>query len=238
METELVDKDCTKFVINNVKLEIPNKILTDRLRVAFETSKYEQLEARQVPRILRDGDRLLEIGAGVGYISSLAGILFKLDLVVVIEANPDLMKIIDNIHNLNGVQSKLINGVAVSSLGRLSLSESDGKAAFYVRNDFWGSSLDSSKSYKEIKHVPVYDINHLVHIYKPTVIICDIEGGEIDLFNNVNLSSVRVALFEVHKKNIGLDGIDRLSMDMRHQGLYYDPDFSVGAVVCYSRIDQ
>jgi ABC-type hemin transport system substrate-binding protein len=79
------------------------------------------------------------------------------------------------------------------------------------------------------------DFQSLILEARPTVIISDIEGGEKDLFYDVELAGVRHVFLEVHKSIIGLNGIAEVASALGRQGLYYDPDFSVGAVVMFSK---
>ncbi len=228
--------DIATYNIQGVKLDIPNEMLTSTIKKAFDSGKYEHLEARQIPRIFRDGDRLLEFGAGVGYLSALAAAHCKLEECVAVEANPKLIEVIRSTHVLNRVKSKVINGVALSRIGRRKLGEvKDNVVSFYITENFWGASLEPKAGYISCISVPILDVQELIDDFKPTIIICDIEGGEVDLFNRVDLSCVRTVLLEVHKGSIGLRGIDTMAMDLRGEGLYYDPDYSVGAVVVYSR---
>ncbi len=224
------------YVVQGVRLLLPESLLTPALLKAFETGRYEHLEARQLPRFLRDGDRLLELGAGVGFISSLASRTVKLHGPTVVEANPDLVPVIRTTHQLNGVTADVRNAVALSRAGRDSLGiGSSGEAQFYQRTNFWGSSLGPTPGYKSVAGVPTLDFQTLVRETKPTVIIADIEGGEKDLFVDVAIEGVRHVFLEVHKNVIGLKGIADMAAALAQQGLYYDPDFSVGAVVMFSR---
>lgn len=231
----LKDKSKT-FEINGVKLEIPADQASPRLVEAFESGKYEHLEARQIPRFMKDGDSILELGAGVGFISSLAGKRFKLSGITAVEANPQLIPTIKRNFELNKINGKILNCLCASRSGKAGLNvDSSGNADFYLRENFWGSSLDSKQAYKEAVKVPVRDFQQVIDEAKPTIIVSDIEGGEYDLFERVDLTGVRGILMEVHKGVIGLEGIDKVAHTLRGEGLYYDPDYSVGAVVFFSR---
>ena len=226
------------YNINGVTIKLPLEILTPSLRKAFDSGKYEHLEARQVPRFMRDKDRLLEVGGGVGFISSLASKSFELDDCTVIEGNPGLIEVILDTHRVNNVNANVLNCIAVSPTTKTQLQPSqDGTVPFYIRKNFWGSSLSNKTNYEKIIKVPIIDFQTLIDQHKPTVIICDIEGGELNLFEEVDLSNVRSILIEVHKAEIGLAGIDRLISALSKVGLTYNPNFSVGAVILFSKED-
>jgi FkbM family methyltransferase len=224
-----------EFTLSKIRLSIPQELLSPVILNALETGRYEHLEIRQVPRFLKDGDRLMEFGAGLGFVSAFAASQKTLAACITVEANPALIPVIKTTHEINNVKSEIINAVALSESSQLWRSVSDLTIPFYVTKNFWGASLTAVKSAVRTVSVPVVRVEDLIVKHRPSLIICDIEGGEIDLFDNADLESVRMAFFEVHKSIIGLKGIYALTQTMAAQGLYYDPDYSVGATVMYSR---
>lgn len=224
-----------EFYLQGVRLQVPSGLLTPTIHKALNSGSYERLEARQVSRFLQDGDRLVEFGAGLGFLSALSSKLRRLDACVVVEANPELIGVIQATHQANGVESHIVNAVALSPQSPHWPHVQDGTLPFYITPNFWGASLAAAHRANRVLRVPVARADELIRIHRPTVIICDIEGGEIDLLEGAELHSVRMAFFEVHKSVIGLAGIHRLAQTLAHHGLYYDPDYSVGATVMYSR---
>jgi FkbM family methyltransferase len=224
-----------QFTLNKIKLSVPQELLSPVILNALETGRYEHLEVRQVPRFLRDGDRLMEFGAGLGFVSAFAANQKKLAACITVEANPALIPVIETNHEINNVKSEVINAVALSASSGLWDRVAERTIPFYITQNFWGASLTAIKSAIRVVNVPVVRVEELIAKHRPSVIICDIEGGEIDLFTNANLESVRMAFFEVHKSAIGLKGIYALTQAMAAHGFYYDPDYSVGATVMYSR---
>ena len=201
----------TMHVVQGIKLNLPVELLTPRIKTAIETQKYEHLEARQLGRFLRDGDTLLEFGGGIGFISALAAKKASLNGCVVVEANPILIPVIEETHRLNKSEATIINAVALSETSPLWSRSTDGLTApFFVSENFWESSLTHSSEYKSYHNITMILTKDFISNYKPTVIICDIEGGEIDIFENTDLTTVRMAFFEVHKNLIGLTGINHL----------------------------
>ncbi|ARE39198.1 Methyltransferase, FkbM family [Rhodovulum sp. P5] len=224
------------FTLRGIKIELPPHLLTPPILEAISAGRYERLEANQLVRILRDGDRLLELGGGIGYLSSLASKTVKLESCHVIEGNPELVPIIAKTHALNAVDAVVENAIALSRTGRLDLvSAAQDEVAFYLRTNFWGSSLSDSSAYREKVTVPVRDMQGLLDGIHPSVVIADIEGGEVDIFDRLDLRGVRSVLLEVHKSVIGIEGIHRIFATLSREGLLYDPDCSVGAVVHFTR---
>jgi hypothetical protein len=153
-----------------------------------------------------------------------------------VEANPALIEIIRETHRLNHVSAEIHNAVALSASGRASLGLIDQNAAlFYQRKNFWGSSLSQQPAYASTSRVPILDFQGFINEIQPTVIVADIEGGELSLFDDISLAGVLHVFLEIHKTIIGLKGITHVSATLAEQGLHYDPDFSIGAVVMFSR---
>jgi FkbM family methyltransferase len=221
------------FELKGVSIRIPQEILSKRMHEAFDSGKYEALEARYMHRILKPGDRLLELGGGVGFISALAGKTVELEACIVVEANPVLCEVITETHRRNGLNFRVLNAVACTAGDARTSS-----IPFYLRENFWGSSLDGTRSYRSVMNVARLDLQKLIEEFQPTIIICDIEGAEVDLVSGIDFSSVDRLYFEVHKAETGLKGIHSLFRNLLLQGFSYDPDNSVGAVILFSKIDQ
>ncbi|CTQ45379.1 FkbM family methyltransferase [Roseibium aggregatum] len=225
-----------EFIIRGVDLAVPNNLLTPAIRKSIENGTYEGMEARQLPRYIKEGERLLEFGAGLGFISAYCASLVNLESCVVVEANPKLIPVIAENHRRNDVKSHVINAVALSDDAELwQKVDQNGEIPFYVTENFWGASLVAQENAIEVTSVPAISVEQLIAEYQPTLIVCDIEGGEIDLLDRADLSSVRHISFEVHKSVIGLKGISKIIDVLRRSGLFYDPDFSMGQVIVFSR---
>ena len=65
-------------------------VITPPIREAMLDGRFETEEASQIPAIVRPGDRVLEIGAGIGFISTLLARERRVARVIAVEANPDL----------------------------------------------------------------------------------------------------------------------------------------------------
>ncbi len=52
----------------------------------------------------------------------------------------------------------------------------------------------------------VRSFNAEVESFRPTMVICDIEGGELDLFMHANLSGVKKVYMEIHQRVLGRGG--------------------------------
>ena len=86
-------------------LKVPKDpaITHGKMRRDIKLEGYEDKEARAVQRLIRHGDKVLELGGGIGYISTLAASKRNLEWVHIYEANPRLIPYIKRMHEANDV---------------------------------------------------------------------------------------------------------------------------------------
>lgn len=200
---------------NGIKVPFIPHIITPKIERPMRNSRYEGGECALTRQMLQPGDRVLELGAGIGLISTVAAQVDGVEAVTTIEANPELIPVIRETHRLNGVEKvELLNGVVVPGQQKT--------AAFYLRKDFWASSMDpDAQRYTQKLDLPCYNIHDLIKTKNPTVIICDIEGGELGLFDDVDLSGVRALVLEFHPKVYGAETVEEITRSLEKKGLVF-----------------
>lgn len=198
---------------SGIRVPFVPSIITPKIERPMRNNRYEGGECANLRRILRPGDRVLELGAGVGLLSTVAALIPGIESVTTIEANPDLIPLIRETHLLNGVNTvDLRNGVATAEDG----PEID----FYLRPDFWASSMEpDSRAYSRKVSLRRWGLKELIAEVNPTVIVSDIEGGEMGLFDGADLSGVRAMVVEFHPKVYGEDGLARILAALAAKGL-------------------
>jgi FkbM family methyltransferase len=222
-----------RFHHHGVDLEVDTAALSDNIRAALKKGRYENAEAKEVQRILQYRERVLEVGAGIGFISTLTAKNPQVEAVRVYEANPDLCRIIERNHAINQV-----DGVEVVQ-GVLANGPELRPVDFYRRHDFWASSLSPRPwGYRDVVSVPQYSFAQAVEEFAPTVLICDIEGGELQLFQHANLRGVEKVLVEVHQQVLGRPGMKALFDAFSARDFHYDQHHSHGSVVLFSNIHR
>lgn len=220
--------------LNNVVLFLDDPAISDNLRNRTLQGKYEKQEAKCIMEAGEQGDRLLEVGAGIGYISCIAGISGKFTSITCVEANPELIPLIRRNHEINNVTSDVINRAAVADKGA-----QGAQAAFFIRNDFWASSMSPRPpGYSKQVEIPQTCIQDLIDRLKPTFLVCDIEGGETALIPRLALTSVSKVMIELHQRVIGRRGMKTVFDAMSSQGFHYDQWHSSGGVVLFSNITR
>lgn len=182
--------DIRILAFKNLNLSIDPIISTTILNSLMDQS-YEHQELNTVLMNSEDRDIFLELGASLGVMSSYIKSYFPKNSYFAVEANPYLIPIIIKNHQLNNISDVNIIEGAVSN--------KSGVGNLYISNNCWGSSLIELENFKEIKKVMLLDINELLKLSKANFLICDIEGGEYNIFNNnINLTNINKICIEFH----------------------------------------
>jgi FkbM family methyltransferase len=205
-------------------------VITPAIHHAILAGRFEAEEASQIAAIVRPGDRVLEIGAGIGFISTLLARQRRVSRVVAVEANPHLMAYMARLHGLNRVRKvRRINAVLTNG--------PEAAATFYLRRDFWMGSLSPAPNpYVETVEVPTINLDSLLHDEGIDLVVCDVEGAEATLFEAADLAGVDRVWVETHDHVTGLSGVRQLFATMADRGFVYDPRHSIGSVVLFRRL--
>ena len=220
--------------VNGVRINPDNPALSPSMRARICSANYEVHEARCVTTLVEQEEIVLELGGGIGYISSLVWNTGRASQIVVVEANPDTIPVIQETHTLNNVKALVLNGVAMPDCGKESF------IPFYVRSDFWASSLSPEPwGYSREVSVPCLDFKALLATHQPSLLICDIEGGEANLLGSIPcMPSVQKIVLELHQDLTGAEGIRDIFLNLSKQGFAYDPLLSQRGVVVFRRLNK
>lgn len=221
-----------EFVINGVALDVPDGMLNARLSDKLTAGGYEGHEAHAAKMRVRDGNRVLELGAGIGYIASICASITGAENVFTVEANPDMLPVIRANLDRNGHQAvTLIHGAVTG------LEEDDETIAFERKKTFWAgriAGVDSDPG--AVVQVPLLNIRTLLTELRPNVVIMDIEGAEAQLFDFKWPRHVRGVMMELHPKQYPDSVIKRIVDCMSASGLTYDPVASRGRILGFRRV--
>lgn len=182
------------------------RVCADRRLVSKTISKvlyrgHHELPERQLAgRFLHRGDRVLEIGAGVGLVSLVCARLVGAENLLSYEANPALEEVIRLNFRLNGMEANLRIAAAAPEAG---------ETTFYFARDLYSSSL-IDRHLGKAERVRCDALAAIVAEFKPTVLVMDVEGAEVDLLPVADLSGIDKMLLELHPWIVGQERIDDL----------------------------
>jgi len=222
-----------EFTLNGVELHIPEECLTAPLAEAIEQGRYEHNEAAALRRHLQPGDRVLDLGAGAGYLSSLAAGVVGGENVVAVEAGPQMIAALrGNLVRNDASEATVVHGAVVAD------SHGGDTVDFLSRRAFWASAVTREKAADNarIMPVPALGIGGLLAVHQPTVVILDIEGGEADLCDTVWPETVRLLVLEIHTKLYSGQVLQQIFDGLSRSGLTYMPWGSRGETVVFQRV--
>lgn len=228
-KTQATRDDIERLDHLGVKLEIPKHLLVPVIRRAFREGYYESLEAQLVSRLLRPSDTVLELGAAVGFLATWIAQRLTTGHVISYEANPSLIDVANRNFRLNSVDVTLRNAIVTGQAGCAT-------AELVVDEAFWASSQFLNEGPRI--EVPAQGLSDIVQSVRPDVLVVDIEGGEVGLFEYVDLSGIRHVLVELHAALIGYAGVRKVFQRMAELGFAYDPGFSSYHVATFTPVAQ
>ena len=175
------------------------------------SGRHTRHERQLVIDRLEPDDIVMELGGGIGMLSTACALKIGGDRVHSYEANPTMESLIHDNYALNGVNPKM----NMCMLGRTA-----GSCTFYASEHFARSSAYklSDQGTTTAYEVPVKPLNDEIQRIKPTVLIMDVQGSEGELLSFADLSTVRKLLVELHPNILGISQVNALRRQLRNQG--------------------
>lgn len=200
--------------IGGIRIEARSAPISSTIRRSLYRERYERKEIELLNRVLRPGDRLLDIGAGIGVTSLFSARKIGGENVVAVEANPYLIEIFKRNCALNNVKIDILNCLLFPST-----PETD-EVEFYINKQFWSSSAVRKSDHAiKVKALPISET-----LRKGiTVINADIEGAEAGLFGEMReFFSVEKILLETHTRYIGAKPLNDMLRHLMEMGFMMD----------------
>jgi FkbM family methyltransferase len=160
-----------------------------------EAEELEVVLAHLVP-----GDRVLELGAGIGLVTIACCQRIGAANVHAFEPNPALAPLIARNFAANGVAPHFTSALVASHAGT---------GVLHVPEHFTGARAGGDAGARALPAgtravpVPAVALAALLAESRPTVLVCDIEGGEVELLCGSDLAGVERIAMEVHPEIVG-----------------------------------
>lgn len=212
------------IAVDGIFVHVPNA-LPYGVRKALYKETYERNERELVRMALRHGDRVLEVGSGIGVVGLLCAKIVGADNVLCYEANPRMAELIASNFALNGLKPNLVNR-AVSLRG--------GDVIFFRNDNIVSSSLSGARG-GEATAVASDALNDVIERFRPTVLVMDVEGAEVELLAQADLGAIEKIVMEVHPKVVGDEATRTLLEHLGREGLACRAARENGEVVFLSR---
>ncbi|EKE68871.1 FkbM family methyltransferase [Oceanibaculum indicum P24] len=181
---------------HGVKLWLAAPVLRKGHRRQIVRHDYEEAELSILDATLTPEDSVLELGAGIGLTSIFcARRIGDGAKVHALEANPALVPVLERNFALNGVRPDFHNMAAAKETGEVE---------FALDRSYTSSGIHGRPSETvERVRLPAAGFQDLLDRYRPSYLIMDIEGGEVDLLPGADLTCVQKICLEVHPEIVG-----------------------------------
>lgn len=213
-----------------VRLLVQHELLSETVKRSIYRRMYEKAEISILKKTLGNNDRVLELGSCMGFLGAYVSKQVGPENVVLVEANPDMIPLLEANLAGNGVSPKIVNAMVGATDGA--------DADFYVMPDVWSSSAinkDAQKS-RAIR-IESISLATLLAQARPTYLIVDIEGAEKDILDAgvLKASTVQKICAELHPKYIGNQATSRLIRDIEDAGFQTDWELCRDSTYYFSR---
>lgn len=172
------------------------KGFSPRMAYYFVLGDYEQADLQLISEYVVAGDRVMECGGGAGITGSFAGACSG-NPVIIVEPNDRLYEQIRRTFDANGQQVDIIASAVVPD------DFAGEEVNLGIHDEYWWSSVLSLQRADMVASKKAIGLATLLERYQPTVLIVDIEGGEVGLFPTRAPSCLRLIMVEIHTPDIG-----------------------------------
>ena len=180
--------------VAGIALPLEHPLITPPIRRDIYFGDYERKELDLIERRLEPVDTVMEIGAGIGFLSAFCARNVGSERVHAYEANPALLPLIEEVHARNGVHPRVVHAL---------LGKGDGERDFFVERDYWASSLVRRSPEAQCIRIRQIDLEAELARVAPSFLIVDVEGGEYELLRDATLAGVAKLCLEVHPDVLG-----------------------------------
>jgi FkbM family methyltransferase len=197
---------------------------------ALRASKYEGEEQKIAPQFIESTDRILEMGTAIGLITMIAARIVGCEHILTFDANQNMAEDARRNFALNNMPITARTGIMQNRS-----KWSPGHTEFHIDRNFWSSSLIKTSTTVETVMATKLCLEKEILDFEATALICDIEGGEADLFPGSDLMGVNKIMMETHSKKVGQSAIHETVRSIQRQGFSIDYANSWGGIVCLYR---
>lgn len=169
------------------------------IRRGFARGWYERAEVVAAQATIRPSDRVVELGAGMGIVTCALARIVGDAAVLSFEPNPEIAERARMNFALNGrnieLREKICRPAACSTE----------PVRFRLADVFWASRIEDEGAEGRPVEVEVEALEPVLAAHGATVLMMDIEGGELEILRHADLGGLRAIVFETHESTVGED---------------------------------
>lgn len=213
-----------------IEVPLDSALITDAILDTLWKGVYEQPEILALSGLMRPGDTVLELGAGMGLVSGVMAKRHPQSRFLSYEANPALAPVIAALHQRNGISNVQLRSALVAP------TDQGSTRRFRIHRHFTESSLVADSADQGFVEVPVDDPAVAMADLRPDLLLCDIEGGEEELIPVLPMAGLRAAVIELHPNIVSRAGMARIFAAFHDAGLVPVVELSSATVVAFERV--
>ena len=177
---------------------------------------------------VRPGDRVLELGTGMGFTSMVCASIVGVENVLSFEASPVMREIALRNFALNGLDIRCRQQIVQP---RRRWTDS---AEFYLAPSIMSSAVRPRQGQEKIvlKTVAAEDV---IAAEQANVLVLDVEGYEAEFLTKTDLAGIDRIICECHYRKAGRATINRMLKKLYRRGFFIDLAATVGEVVLLHR---
>lgn len=211
---------------DGVLVPLDDPMVTARIRQVLEWGQYEMGDVAALKGLHTPDDVIMEVGGGLGFMSTLASRLVGEERVFTYEANPAMLDTIKRVHELNSVAPTVTIAAMTTGGGTVRLARAD---------DFWDRRVGADGD-GPVDEVAGADFATELERVRPSFILMDVEGSEASLLGDVPLPAfVRKLAVELHPELIGDEACSAVVRSMLEQGFVLRFELSAGSIWAFER---
>ena len=220
-----------RFTLDDITLDVPESIAPPALLKRLRGGDFERDEAAAARARVAPGMRVLDLGAGLGFVSTILARGAGAENLLSVEANPALIPVLRANLDRNGQgAARVLHGAVVGGDG-------GGRSRFQIPRAILGASLARPGVPEvEVTKVPRLGIGSVLYDHRPELVMMDVEGAEEHLFDQPWNPDLRFLVLELHPPRYSHRVIKRIVDCMSDTGLTYDPVTSSGRILGFRRV--
>ncbi|MFO7920729.1 FkbM family methyltransferase [Rhodobacteraceae bacterium W635] len=222
-----------QVTLNDIILDLPDGFAPPALLRRLESGEFESVEAAAARARVAPGMPVLDLGGGLGVVSTILARGAGAENLVSVEANPALIPVLRANLERNGQgAARVLHGAVVGGDG-------GGRSRFQIPRGILGSSLARpGVPEDEVTEVPSLGLQTLLYDHRPELVMMDVEGAEEHLFDQPWNPELRFLVLELHPPRYPERVIKQIVDCMSDTGLTYDPVTSSGRILGFRRVPR
>lgn len=206
------------FNLFDLDLEVDDDQLSEPIQRGLTRGWYEVDEVMLIRHAVKPGDRVIDMGAGLGVTAMVAARIVGPEAVWAFEANPGLIPMLKRNVARNNLDLKVENAVLLPR----QRAETERSVRLNLGAQFWASSVVSQDQSTKVVEVPTRCIEDTIAAHRANVLVMDIEGLEVEILETANLGGIEKIIVEIHYDKIGRERTNQAIFALAEQGLQID----------------